>query len=169
MITLLKVPVEHFGFYFAVIGIVFLLVALLADIQQKKIGTYSTVLIGAILATLAGIAMLVWYLMFGLTVMSFFAPMLVMAIGGAMLMGGGAGGAIEPFPEMAGTASALFGFCEFIFAFIVSTIVLEWKVTSTIPLAMTLIVLGASATLVVFVSPRVKIKRYGQDTDMGRS
>lgn len=72
----------------------------------------------------------------------FMGPMMIMSLGGAFLMGAGAGGAIEPFPTMAGAASAVFGFCEFIFAFIVSTFVLEWKVTSTIPLSITMLVLG---------------------------
>ena len=53
--------------------------------------------------------------------------------------------------EKAGAAAAVFGASEFLFAFIVSTIVLEWRVVSTLPLAITLILLGgASAFVLVF-------------------
>lgn len=147
IITLLHVEKQHFGFYFAALGVVFFLGSIYSGYSAKRFGTYKTVLIGTILVVLSGIVMLLWYLIFGLSIAAFMGPMMIMGIGGAMLMGGGAGGAIEPFPEMAGAASALFGFSEFVFAFIVSTIVLEWKITSTVPLSLTLIVLGFTAFL----------------------
>jgi len=147
IIKLLGVPEEHFGFYFASIAVVFFIGSLISGYSSKKIGAYKTVLIGTLFISLSGIIMLLWYLLFGLSIAAFIAPMMIMGIGGAMVMGGGAGGAIEPFPTMAGAASAVFGFCEFVFAFVVSSIVLGWKVTNTVPLALTLMVLGVSAFL----------------------
>lgn len=147
IINLLHVPKEHFGIYFAGIGLVFFFGSLFSGYCAKKIGTYKSVLFGTVLMTLSGVVMLAWYLLFGLSIAGFMWPMMIMGIGGALLMGAGAGGAIEPFPEMAGAASALFGACEFVFAFVVSTIVLEWNVVSTIPTALTLIVLGFCAFL----------------------
>jgi hypothetical protein len=73
-----------------------------------------------------------------------------------MLMGCGAGGAIEPFPTMAGTASALFGCIEFTFAFVISQIALLWKINSTIPLSTTLTVLGFIACVVVILHANSK-------------
>ena len=154
IIKLLGVPEQHFGFYFAAIGIVFFIGSLISAHSAKKIGTYKTVLIGTLLSTLSGIIMLLWYLLFGLSIAAFMGPMLVMGIGGAMVMGGGAGGAIGPYPTMAGAAAAIFGFCEFIFAFVVSTIVMEWKVTNTIPLSLTLIILGFCSFLLCALSYR---------------
>lgn len=145
LISILRVPEQHFGFYFAAIGVVFFAGSLLSGYASKKFGTYLTVLMGTILTTLGGIVMLVWYLTLGLSIGAFMGPMMIMGVGGALLMGGGAGGAIEPFPEMAGMASAVFGFCEFVFAFVISTIVLAWKVTNTVPLSLTLICLGFAA------------------------
>lgn len=147
IIGLLGVPKQHFGYYFALIGISFFMSSVACGYIAEIIGTYKTVLLGTVLVVLAGITMLTWYLLFGLDMPEFMAPMLIMSLGGAFLMGAGAGGAIEPFPTMAGSASAVFGFCEFIFAFLVSTFVLEWKVTSTIPLSVTLITLGTLAFL----------------------
>lgn len=145
IINLLGVPKQHFGFYFATIGISFFFSSLLSAYAAKRIGTYKTVLLGTIFVIIAGLVMLLSYLFYGLSMLEFMGPMLIMSIGGAFLMGAGAGGAIEPFPGMAGAASAVFGACEFVFAFIVSTFVLEWKVTSTIPLSLTLIILGVLA------------------------
>ncbi len=142
IIDLLKVPEQHFGFYFGAIGIVFFIGSLISGHCAKHFGTYKTVLFGAALMALSGLVMLYWYQHFGLSIAAFMGPMMIMGIGGAMMMGGGAGGAIEPFPAMAGTASALFGSLEFVFAFVVSQIVLAWRVTSTLPLSWTLISLG---------------------------
>jgi Bcr/CflA subfamily drug resistance transporter len=148
IINLLGVPEQNFGFYFSAIGLVFFTGSLISGYLAKEIGTYKTVFLGTALMTLSGIIMLLWYLSFGLSIVGFMGPMMFMGLGGAFLMGAGAGGAIEPFPEMAGAASALFGSCQFVFAFIVSTIVLEWEVISTMPLALTLITLGAIAFIV---------------------
>ena len=142
IIELLHVPKQHFGVYFASIGLVCFIGSLLSGQLAKKIGTYKTAVLGAILMAAAGVVMSLWYWLFGLCIAGFMWPMMVMGVGGAFLMGAGAGGAIEPFPEMAGVASALFGCCQFVFAFLISTLVLEWQVASTIPLALTLIILG---------------------------
>lgn len=157
IITLLHVPEQNFWIYFGGIGIVFFIGSLLSGHLVVRIGTYRTVLIGTLLITLSGILMLGWYLYFDLSAAGFMAPMMITGLGGAMVMGGGAGGAIEPFPEMAGTASALLGFSEFIFAFFVSTIVMKWEVTSTLPLAITLTALGlTSATLCISFYQKVQ-------------
>ena len=145
IIDLLHIPEQHFGIYFAGIGLVFFIGSLISGYLAKKIGTYKTALLGTIFMVLAGVVMLLWHLFFGLSIAGFIWPMMIMGVGGAFLMGAGAGGAIEPFPEMAGAASALFGSCQFVFAFFTSTIALEWRVTSTVPLAFTLIGLGAVA------------------------
>ncbi|TNF68638.1 MAG: Bcr/CflA family efflux MFS transporter [Gammaproteobacteria bacterium] len=155
IISLLKIPVDHFGFYFAAIGIVFFIGSFISGYCAKRFRTYTTVAIGAVLMAISGLVMLYWYYSFGLTIWGFMGPMMIMGIGGAMLMGGGAGGAIEPFGEMAGTASAVFGSFEFVFAFIVSTVVLEWKVESTIPLAITLLVFGLIAVILCLFNQKV--------------
>jgi DHA1 family bicyclomycin/chloramphenicol resistance-like MFS transporter len=142
IINLLKIPEQHFGFYFATIGISFFLSSLFCGYITKFLGVYKTVLIGGFLIFFSGLSMFFWYHSFGLSVSGFMWPMMIMSLGGAFVMGAGAGGAIAPFPEMAGTASALFGCMQFVFAFLISQIVLYWKVQSTLPLSYTLMALG---------------------------
>ena len=159
IINLLKVPEQHFGFYFAAIAVIFFFSSLLCGLVTVRLGTYRTVLIGGFLILLAGLVMRFWYQDFGLSMYGFMGPMMIMGLGGAFVMGGSAGGAISPFPEMAGTASALFGCLQFAFAFVVSQVVLHWKVKSTLPLSYTLMALGVSSVLVMLLSyPKLKAK-----------
>lgn len=159
IIDLLKVPAQHFGFYFGAIGIVFFIGSLISGYSSKHIGTYKTVLMGAGLMLLSGLVMLVWYKYLGLSILAFMGPMMIMGIGGAMMMGGGAGGAIEPFATMAGTASALFGSIEFIMAFLISQLVLFWRVTSTNPLGYTLTLLGLISLILSVIGYSFRKKR----------
>lgn len=156
IISLLHISPNHFGFYFSSLGIIFFIGSFISGFSAKKIGTFHTVLLGALLMLISGICMLLWYVYFGLSIFGFMGPMMFMGVGGAMLMGAGAGGAIEPFGDMAGTASALFGCYEFIIAFIVSTFVLQWQVESTLPLGITLISLGAISLLFCFAFRNVQ-------------
>lgn len=152
IINLLHIPEQHFGYYFASIGVVFFFASLLSGYATKHLGIYKTVLIGACLMFVAGVVMLSWYYYFGLSIEAFMWPMMIMGVGGAFVMGAGAGGAISPFPEMAGTASALFGCLQFVFAFVVSQIVLAWPVRSTLPLSYTLISLGFMAFVITAIN-----------------
>ena len=142
IINLLHVPSQHFGFYFGAIGLVFFFASLLSGYTAKHLGIYKTALMGGFLMCLAGVVMFVWYQYLGLSMSGFMWPMMIMGVGGAFLMGAGAGGAISPFPEMAGTASALFGCLQFVSGFLISQIVLERGVNSTLPLSYTLGILG---------------------------
>ena len=158
IINLLHVPLEHFGFYFGTIGLVFFFASLLSGYTAKHVGIYKTALMGGFLMCLAGIVMFVWYHYLGLSMSGFMWPMMIMGVGGAFLMGAGAGGAISPFPEMAGTASALFGCLQFVSGFLISQIVLELGVESTLPLSSTLGILG----LLTFVLTASNYKRLHQ-------
>ena len=152
IINLLYIPEQHFGFYFAAIGVVFFFSSLLCGYIVKLLGIYRTVLVGGFLMFLAGLVMMLWYKYFGLSMDGFMWPMMIMGLGGAFVLGAGAGGAISPFPKMAGTASALFGCLQFVFAFIVSQIVLHWQIESTLPLSYTLIILGFLSFVLTAIS-----------------
>ncbi|MGF1741827.1 multidrug effflux MFS transporter [Vibrio profundum] len=161
LISILNVPVEQFGIWFGLIGIVFFIGSLISGYAASKIGAFGTVVIGALLVALSGLGMLGWYLVAGLSISSFIVPMMTMGIGGSMMMGAGAGGAIEPYPTMAGAASAVFGFFQFTIAFAVSTFVLQFEVTSTEPLAIAQITLGSA---ILLFSLAIKFSRKSSHT-----
>ena len=134
IIDLLKIPEIKFGFYFGVIGIMELIGGLISANLASRIGTYKTVVTGVILMLIAGSSMLIWDQILGLNIYGFITPMIAMAIGGSIVISGGAGGAMEPFKEQAGAASAMFGAIEFITAFIISTLIMLRAVHSAAPL-----------------------------------
>ncbi len=150
-IKILKYPEQHFGYFFAVNGIMFFLGSLFSGYCAKHIGTYKTALLGAIFMSISGIIMLAYYYFAGLSIYGLMGPMVLMAFAAAMAMGAGAGGAIEPFPDIAGAASALYACNKFVFAFLVSTIIMLRKVESSVPLGLTIFVLGALAALFCFL------------------
>lgn len=152
LITLLKVPEEHFGYYFAIIGVVFFSGSVLSGYLAGWVGTYRTVIIGAVAMVISGAVMLVWYCLYGLSIFGFMIPMALMGLGGAIVMGGGAGGAIAPFGETAGAASALFGSGQFVFSFVISSIVMLKPVKSTEPLAYTILILSIIVCLLCFIN-----------------
>lgn len=158
LIKLLDVPIQYFGYYFALIGIVFFLGSLLSAYLTSHIGLYKSVFLGSILLIGGGVWMLGWELIHGLTIWGFMVPMMLTGLGGAIFVGGGAAGSLEHFKEMAGTASALLGASQFVFAFFVGTLVLLIPVTSTRNLSLTILVLGAFCLITL---SRNKLKLLG--------
>ena len=148
IIKLLHIPQEDFGYYFFLIGLMFFIGSLISGKIVGFLGIYKTNLLGALLTTAGGLAMLIWYFMTGLTALNYLIPTMITAIGGAFMMGASAGGAMEPFPDIAGSAAALLGSIEFIFGSVVGTLIMHWPVRSTIPLALTMVILGGISLLV---------------------
>ncbi|MCK4934027.1 MAG: hypothetical protein KAR79_00410, partial [Simkaniaceae bacterium] len=116
--------------------------SLLCGYLTSHFGLYKSIFLGGLLIIAGGLWMLGWGWIHGLSKWGFILPMLPTGLGGAIFVGAGAAGALKYFKQMAGTASALLGAMQFVFAFIVGTIVLMLPVTSTINLAITIIILG---------------------------
>jgi DHA1 family bicyclomycin/chloramphenicol resistance-like MFS transporter len=74
---------------------------------------------------------------------------MIAGIGGSFMMGAGAGGAMEPFGKAAGLAAAMVGCLEFLCAAIFGTIIMNWPITSTIPLSLTMMGLSTFALLLM--------------------
>jgi MFS transporter, DHA1 family, chloramphenicol/florfenicol resistance protein len=142
VINLLQVPVKDFGYYFFTVGSMFFIGSLICGKISGRIGTFATAVTGTALLLLAGLTMLIWYSIHGLSIGEYILPCMLAGIGGAFMMGAGAGGAMEPFGEMAGSAAAMAGCLEFLCAAVLGTIIMHWPVRSTIPLSLTMTVLG---------------------------
>ncbi|MBX9585631.1 MAG: multidrug effflux MFS transporter [Gammaproteobacteria bacterium] len=149
IINLLHAPVKYFGYYFFTVGAMFFVGSLICGKLAHRIGPFKSVIAGSFLLLLAGLIMLVWYWVSGISTAQYLLPCMMAGIGGAFMMGAGAGGAMEPFGEAAGLAAALVGCLEFLCAAIFGTIVMQWPVTSTIPLSLTMLGLSALALLVM--------------------
>lgn len=147
IIDMLKVPETHFGYYFAVLGIVFLVGSLLAGQLTPKWGVQRVLLAGVLLVLFGGLMMLVWYRLYGLSLSEFLIPLLFSGLGAAFMAGASAALALERFAELAGTAASLLGATQFMMSSIAAAIMMRGVVTSTQPYALTLIILGALSLL----------------------
>lgn len=149
LIKQLHVALDHFGYYFAFMGVTVFIGSIISGHLSTRIGAWKTIYIALFLVLLGGFMMLGWYYTTGLTRMSFVIPMLPIGVGAACLMGAGASLALAPYSAMAGTASAVLGCCQFLFAALVGAIVMHWPVVNTLPMAYAVISLGIF--LLVFI------------------
>lgn len=145
LIERLGVRMEDFGYYFGAIGLIYFCVSLLSSKIIRRIGIYRTTLLGTTFLILSGIAMLSWHFLFGLSRSGLIMPMTLFGIGGAFCIGAGSGGALQPFSHMAGTASAVLGLMNFLGAFLVGSLVMFFPQTTTLPLALTLLITGTAS------------------------
>lgn len=163
LITILHVPETHFGYYFAIIGIMFFIGSIGAAKLNLQLGINKVALLGSTLFFLSGVIMMLWTMLIGTSLWSFLIPTALAGIGGAFMMGAGAGGALEPFPDIAGTAAALLGASEFLLATLVGELALLRPVASNMPLAIVLTLFGGLAVLLVFpYSRKMALERRGE-------
>lgn len=151
LIEILHVPETAFGFYFGFIGLVFFFGSMLAGKLNVTIGFLRVAIIGSILFFVSGTVMLGWLLITDISIVGFIFPTCISAVGGAFLMGAGAGGALEPFDKMAGTAAALLGASEFLLATVVGILVLLEPIESDLPFAITLITFSFLSIMLIGV------------------
>lgn len=152
IIQLLHVSTTHFGYYFAVLGVVFLVGSGIAGKLTPLIGARRLLVMGAYLILLGGIAMVLWYMRFGLGLLQFLLPMFVSGLGASFVAGTGAALALSSFPESAGTAASLMGATNFVGASIAGSLMMHRSITSTMPYAITLLILGAVTLLSLYFS-----------------
>jgi DHA1 family bicyclomycin/chloramphenicol resistance-like MFS transporter len=101
------------------------------------------VMAGNLLALAGGAAMAAIALTGHLGVAAVIGPMMVYLAGMGLVMPNAMAGAMGPFPSVAGTASALLGFCQMAVAAAASLAVGWMSQSSQLPLA--LVVTGAAA------------------------
>jgi DHA1 family bicyclomycin/chloramphenicol resistance-like MFS transporter len=140
-------------------GIIFFFSSLWAGQLCVKIGTYKVSIIGTLGFFLCGVWMLLWTLYSGTSLASFILPASLSAVMGAFMLGAGAGGALEPFGHMAGTAAALLGSMQFILATIVGSFVMHWPVRSNLSYAVPLLVFGGLASLALLLYKKTKARQ----------
>tara|TARA_R110000868_G_scaffold8205_3_gene42501 strand:+ start:95875 stop:97050 length:1176 start_codon:yes stop_codon:yes gene_type:complete len=147
IIKLLHVSVEHFGYYFAIFGIVIAMGSVVSGKVVVKIGIEHTIKIGLILIFIGGILMLAWYQLYGLSLTSFMVTTVIACVGAAFFVGPAASGALEPFGHIAGTASATLGCTQFTISAVIGTIMMHWPVTSSMSYAICILIVAVLALI----------------------
>lgn len=154
IITYLGFPISKIYVMFGSAGIAFLLGSLFAGVIVNALGVHKTAILGVICVFLAGSLSLGIYLVSGLSLWGFFAPCFFATFGCALVVGTGASGAMEPFYEMAGVAAALFGTMEFALSGILGSIAMLFPATSSLPIAITMLVMSSVSFVLLLLVGR---------------
>lgn len=148
IIDLHGVPTQDFGYYFAIFGSVIALAGLASGPLVTKVGMKRTIWLGISLMFLGGGAMVVSCLEGINTLASFLVPMAIACTGAMFLVGSSAAGALEPFGEIAGTASAAFGTIEFGLPAIAGSLLMLFPIDTTIPYGVSILLIALLASLI---------------------
>lgn len=139
-------PVE-FGIAMAV-PIVFYIVAQIAVARvAHRIGMDLMIRIGVILAATAGIGMLGFVLSGNISVYTLMGPVVLVLTSLAFIIPGTTAGAMSPFAEMAGAASSLLGFIQFLAASVATTMIGLLNDGTPLPMAAAVFVCTICAAL----------------------
>ena len=158
LMTHLGVPEAQYGYYFAFMGISFLLGSMIANILVSRVGIYRTVLAGFVLSLVGGMVMFAWYALYGMSTWNFVIPMLIVGSGGSCAMSAGSAGAISHISSNTGLASSLCTGLRFSFAAVMGLLVSQ-HVHNTLPLSVSAVVLSCMGLVVFFAQ-----KQYLDDT-----
>lgn len=154
VIKLLKAPMEYFGYYFFTVGLAFFIGSMISGKISDRYGPLKTAIAGAILLLFAGLLMLFWNEAAGLSAASYLIPCIIAGVAGSFMLGAGAGGAMQPFAETAGSAAAMLGCVQFLVGSAAGNYVMTWPMTSVMPLAISMACFGGFALVVLFVYTR---------------
>ncbi len=152
IIDLHGVPSHQFGYYFALFGCVIGLGGLASGKMVEKLGIISTLKVGIALMFIGGLSMLAWH-MLALSLAGFLIPMIIACTGAMFLIGGATSKALEPFGDIAGTASAAFGALQFTFSSIAGSLLMLFPTTSTVPYGISILVLACGTAILFRLRP----------------
>lgn len=157
IIELLGVETHQFGFYFSIFGLAISFGGFAGGKMIEKWGIQGTILLGLSFVLLGGIAMAASHFIQGLTLEGFLIPMALACIGAMFSLGGSAALALEPFGEIAGSASAAFGAMELCIASVIGFVLMSFEVHSALPYAFTIIAVGSLSLLLFRFYPEWEI------------
>ncbi len=145
-------PITKIYVMFGSAGVSYLIGCVFAGFVVNKLGVYKTAIFGVGCVFFAGLISLSVYSVYGLTLWCFFAPCFLATFGAAFTSGTGASGSMEPFYEIAGVAAAMFGTIEFALAGMIGSVAMLFPATTSLPIAITMIVVSLVAVALLILS-----------------
>ncbi len=142
LIQQLGVAEHHFGFYFGAVALVFFTFNMVCPRIHRTLGNAKTLLLASVFFILGPILMILWHQVWGLSAAGVVVPTLALYIGVGLIFGPSTAGSLAPFPQMAGTAAALFGAFEFGIPCVLGAVVMHWPITSMVSYALPLLGMG---------------------------
>ncbi|EAR20508.1 multidrug effflux MFS transporter [Nitrococcus mobilis] len=138
LIEFLGISAQHFGYYFTLAVGGYITGTLFAGRLSRRLGINRLLLIGGVIATLGGALMAALALAQIFTALAVMLPMMLYMIGVGIVLPQSTAGAIGPFPQIAGSASALLGMVQMSIA--AAAGILVGHLHSGTPLAMAAII-----------------------------
>jgi DHA1 family bicyclomycin/chloramphenicol resistance-like MFS transporter len=142
LIEHLGIAEHHFGYYFGSVACVFFFFNMLCPWVHRHLGNAKTLLLASFFFILGPILMMLWHQAWGLSPAGVVLPTLSLYIGVGLIFGPSTSGALAPFPDMAGTAAALFGVFQFGIPCFIGILVMLQPVTSMYSYAIPLLIMG---------------------------
>ncbi|WP_119343453.1 multidrug effflux MFS transporter [Facilibium subflavum] len=135
IIKTLGEPRSQISFFFGMAGAAFLLGSIVSGSIVHKLGVLRTSLSGVYLILASGVLLIAIHLLSGLSLWGFFGPSMLATFGCALTAGSGASGALEPFGDFPGAASAMFGALEMGGSAVIGSVAILFPITTALPLA----------------------------------
>lgn len=154
IINLSGIPSYQFGYYFAIFGSVIGLAGLASGKIVEKIGPETTISFGISLMLLGGLSMMAWHNLTGLSLTGYLLPMVIACTGAMFMIGASAARALEPFGEIAGTASAAFGSFDLGVSAIGGAILMFFPINSAVPYAIAILIATVLSAIFFYLRPQ---------------
>ena len=152
LIQVFGVAADHFGYFFGMVVLGYMSGTLLGPVMTARSGLAFSVRMGTLICTVGGVAMLAaaWA---GINYISaVVAPMMIYTIGLGVVLPQSQAGAMAPFPEKAGSASALMGFLMLGFAALLGYFVAVFYDGTQIAMTTAIGIMGVGSALVFWLT-----------------
>ena len=113
----------QFGIAMAVPMVSYIIAQVVVARVAHQVGIDGMIHTGTILAAIAGIVMLAFVLLGKVTVYTLMGPVVLLLVSLAFIVPGTTAGAMSPFAQIAGAASSLLGFVQFLAAATATTVI----------------------------------------------
>lgn len=147
-----------FGWIAALAGLSFAIGGFINAFLVNRLGINVMLNSGLLTMLVAGIIMLILGLLNFVNVVAIMIPVIIFIIGSSMVFPNAYAGAFHPFPKIAGTASAIFGFLQMLGGAISSTLMSYAHTYNQIPLAITLISVPLLGLFFILLTTRIYAK-----------
>lgn len=143
LIEKLAVHPIHYGYFFGLNAMVYIIFSILSPHLNTRFGLNKTIWIGSNIIIMGAITMLVWHILYGLSKLGLMLPNCIMTAGVGLIFGACTAGALAPFKEVAGTAAAAYGFILYCSAALIGGLIMQFEINNTIVLGVTMLTLGS--------------------------
>ncbi|WP_415236222.1 multidrug effflux MFS transporter [Sneathiella sp.] len=144
LIQLIGVPAENFGYYFGSVVLGYITGTFLGPKLSAWLGVRRTLQVGTGLTLWGGALMLVLWSFFPSSALAIVVPMIFYNMGVGIVVPQCQAGALAPFPEKAGAASAMAGFLLLGFSGVISMAVAPFYSGSALPMVLIILALGVT-------------------------